>query len=200
MLRTKTEDKEQGTESKRQFTGGMPRTVKISMVAVLSATAIGASYGRPVALNVEPMSLIVFLSGLALGVKLGAVTGIISMTVYSTYNPLGPAPIPIFLAQIGCTAMFGAVGGLLGRSHDGEESRIVSSLKMGAVGLYLTLVYDLVTNLGFAVSFYGGDYGRALITGSYFMVIHVLSNTLFFGIAGPVASHYVLDTIRRGTA
>jgi len=197
-LGTKTNSRNYKADEKPRTARTMPRTVKISMTAVLSATAIGASYGRPVALNVEPMSLIVFLSGLALGVKLGVVTGIISMTVYSNFNPLGPAPIPIFLAQIGCMALFGVVGGLLGRSYNGEKSKTVSSLKMGAVGLYLTLVYDLVANLGFAISFYGGDYGLALITGSYFMIIHVLSNTLFFGIVGPVASHYMLKMIRGG--
>jgi hypothetical protein len=200
MLRTMRDDDEYKTEGKQHLAGSSPRTVKISMVAVLSAAAIAASYVRPVALNVEPISLIVFLSGFALGVQLGAVTGIISMTVYSTFNPLGPAPIPILLAQVGCTALFGVVGGLLGRSHNGEKSRIVSSLKMGALGLYLTLVYDLVTNLGFAIALYNGDYGLALMTGSYFMAIHVLSNTLFFGIAGPVASDHLSKMINQGGA
>jgi hypothetical protein len=65
---------------------------------------------------------------------------------------------------------------------------------MGAAGLYLTVIYDLVTNLGFAFSF-GLTYEEALIYGLPFMIIHVFTNTLFFSTVSPVLSRYMLKTI-----
>ena len=70
------------------------------------------------------------------------------------------------------------------------------SLMMGAAGFYLTLIYDLVTNLGFAISF-GQPYEVVLIVGGLeFMIIHVFTNTLFFGTLGPILSGYMLKTIK----
>jgi hypothetical protein len=68
---------------------------------------------------------------------------------------------------------------------------------MAAMGLYLTITFDLVTNLGWAISF-GMDYlTTVLIYGSVFMVVHVVGNTIIFGTIGPVLSHYVLKIVEK---
>jgi phage-related holin len=66
---------------------------------------------------------------------------------------------------------------------------------MGVAGFYLTLVFDLLTNLGAAISFYNGDYAIALILGLYFMAVHVVSNTIMFATIGPVVSRRVVNLI-----
>jgi hypothetical protein len=175
----------------------MPKSVKVSLTAMLSAAAISVSYARFWASNIEFTSLTIFLSGLVLGSRIGTLVGLITESVFSSLNPLGTAPLPIFLAQIGCMMLIGATGGIYSRLTDQSGGKIYSSLKMAAMGLYLTLVFDLVTNLGFAISFYGGNYAYALIVGSVFMVIHVVSNTVIFGTVGPVLSHYMTNMIEK---
>jgi uncharacterized membrane protein len=175
----------------------LPRSVKVSMTAIMSATALSLSYARFWAPNIEFTSLIIFLSGVTLGSRIGVLVGLVTESIFSTFNPLGPAPIPVFLAQIVCMMLIGATGGLFARFTGMGETRLNSSLRMAAIGLYLTIVFDLVTNLGWAFSF-GLDYPTTLlINGSVFMILHVVSNTIIFGTVGPVLSHYMLRIIRK---
>jgi uncharacterized membrane protein len=175
----------------------MPKSMRVSMAAMLSAVAISLSYARFWASNIEFTSLTIFLSGFMLGSRTGVLVGLVTESVFSSLNPLGSAPPPIFLAQIGCMMLIGAAGGLYGRLTDQSDMKLNSSIKMAAMGLYLTIVFDLVTNLGFAISFYGGNYEFALILGSPFMIVHVVSNTLIFGTIGPVLSHYMVRVIEK---
>lgn len=175
----------------------LPRSIRISMMAVLSATALSLSYARFWAPNVEFTSLIIFLSGFTLGSRVGALVGLVTESIFSNLNPLGAAPIPILLAQVGCMMLIGAAGGLLARWSQQSDTRLNSSLKMAASGLYLTMVFDLLTNLGFAISFYGGDYTIALIWGLPFMVVHVVGNTIIFGTIGPTLSNYMVRIVQK---
>ena len=167
------------------------------MTAVFSATALSLSYARFWAPNIEFTSLIIFVSGFVLGSRIGVLVGLITESIFSSFNPLGPAPIPVFLAQIACMMLIGATGGLFARFANKGETRLNSSLKMAAVGLYLTIVFDLVTNLGWAFSF-GLDYVTTLLVyGSLFMALHVIGNTIIFGTIGPALSHYVLKIVQK---
>jgi uncharacterized membrane protein len=167
------------------------------MTALLSATALALSYARFWAPNIEFTSLIIFVSGFVLGSRIGALVGLVTESVFSSLNPLGSAPIPIFLAQIGCMMLIGAMGGILARFTDTSDTNLNCSLRMAAMGLYLTIIFDLVTNLGFAISFMGGNYAAALISGSLFMVVHVTGNTIIFGTIGPVLSRQMLRIIQK---
>jgi hypothetical protein len=93
--------------------------------------------------------------------------------------------------------LIGATGGLFAKLTGRSDTKLNSSLKMAAMGLYLTVIFDLVTNLGFAISFTGGDYLLALISGSAFMIVHVVSNTIVFGTIGPVLSHYMVKIVEK---
>jgi hypothetical protein len=173
----------------------VPKSIEVSLIAILSATAISIAFVRSWAPNIEATSLITFTSGYVLGTRIGGLIGAFTEGVSSLFNPLGPAPMPIFVGQVGCMMLIGAVGGVIGRFSDRTETNSLNkSLMMGAAGLYLTIIYDLVTNLGFALSF-GTSYEIALIAGLAFMIIHVSTNTLFFGAVGPVLSRYMLKTI-----
>ncbi len=174
----------------------VPKSIEVSIIAILSATSISIAFVRSWAPNIEVTSLITFISGFVFGSRIGSLVGGFTEAVSSMFNPLGPAPPPIFAAQIGCMMLIGAVGGVIARFSDKSElGGLNKSLMMGAAGLYLTIIYDLVTNFGFALSF-GSSYETALIVGSYFMAIHVFTNTLFFGTVGPVLSRYMLKTVR----
>lgn len=183
----------------------MPRSTKVSIVAMLSATSIALSYALYWIPNIELTSLMIFLSGFALGSRNGIIVGLITELVFSNLNPLGPAPPAILLTQVGCMMLIGAVGGVIARFSGGSDTKLSSSLKLGVVGLYLTIFYDLVTDFGFALSFPVANdlllsYVTALIVGSPFMVVHVFSNALLFGTVGPVASRYMVKMIQNGGA
>ena len=173
----------------------LPRSIEISMIAILSATSISIAFVRSFLPNIEVTSLITFTSGFVFGSRIGGLIGGFTEGVSSIFNPLGPAPMPIFVGQVGCMLLIGVVGGVIGRFSDKTEmGNLNRSLMMGAAGLYLTVIYDLVTNLGFAFSF-GLTYEEALIYGLPFMIIHVFTNTLFFSTVSPVLSRYMLKTI-----
>jgi uncharacterized membrane protein len=175
----------------------IPKSVRASMTAMLSATALSLSYARFWAPNIEFTSLIIFLSGFTLGSRIGVLVGLVTESIFSSLNPLGAAPIPIFLAQIGCMMLIGATGGLFAKLTGKSDTKLNSSLKMAAMGLYLTIIFDLVTDLGFAISFYGGNYIQALIFGSPFMIVHVVNNMIVFGTIGPVLSHYMVKIVEK---
>jgi hypothetical protein len=193
-LRQSEDDSEKKLDAGRRRQT-LPRSIEISIIAVLSATSISIAFVRSWAPNIEVTSLITFTSGFVLGSRVGGLIGGFTESVSSFFNPLGPAPMPIFLGQVGCMMLIGVVGGVLARFS--ERTEMVSrrkALMMGAAGLYLTVIYDLVTNFGFALSF-GLPYEIALIYGLYFMIIHVSTNTLFFGTIGPILSRYMMKTI-----
>ena len=195
MRRAEDINKSKANSAKLQPT--MPKSVKVSMTAILAATALSLSYARFWAPNIEFTSLIIFLSGFTLGSRIGVLVGLVTESIFSSLNPLGAAPIPIFLAQVGCMMLIGATGGLFAKLTGKSDVKLNSSLKMAAMGLYLTIIFDLVTNLGFAISFTGGNYPLALIWGSAFMIVHVVSNTIVFGTIGPVLSHYLVKIVQK---
>ncbi|WXG47503.1 MAG: hypothetical protein WED05_12725 [Candidatus Atabeyarchaeum deiterrae] len=186
---------------------GVRKSVEVSIVAMLSATAISIGILRFWAPNIELTSLIAFLSGFVFGSRIGGLVGLVTMSVSSILNPLGSGAVwpAILLTQVSCMTLIGAVGGLVSRFSGRGDTALSLSLKMGAAGFYLTLIYDLVTNFGYALSFpLAPDlvtrYEIALIAGLYFMVIHVMSNILLFGVVGPVASRSITRVIQREEA
>jgi hypothetical protein len=192
----RAKDSSEGRLDEKRRKRSMPKSLEVSIIAILSATSISIAFVRSWAPNIEVTSLITFISGFVFGSRIGCLVGGFTEAVSSIFNPLGPAPLPIFVAQIGCMMLIGVVGGVVARFSDKSElGGLSKSLMMGAAGLYLTVIYDLVTNFGFALSF-GWSYEMALLYGSYFMVIHVFTNTLFFGTVGPVLSRYMLKTIK----
>jgi hypothetical protein len=197
MSKLTKNDEKVRMKQERSRSKTIPKSVKVSTAAILSATAVAASYVRPVQLNVEPMSLIVFLSGIALGWVAGGLIAGVSEAVFSEFNPLGPAAMPVFLAQIGCMVLIGIAGGVFAKFYSRTDPSRTTALKMGIVGANLTLIFDLVTNYGWAMV-QGLPYEIVLVFGLPFMVVHMVSNTLFFALAGPIASRYLVNIIAGG--
>ena len=102
--------------------------------------------------------------------------------IFVFFNPNGPQTIPLVgLAQILGFLLFGLAGGLLRpvilRNH--ESTRI--ALLLAGCGLVFTFIYDISTNLAFAITF--GPFWPSLISGLGFGLIHIISNTIIFGIS-----------------
>lgn len=148
------------------------------MVALLSAAAIASNYlliGVP---NVKFMDLIVFTAGFIMGPTMGASTGVMVWLVYGTINPYGFS-LPILGATMLGESIYGVAGGLYGKGP--RQSGYGVDPWAAVMGFMLTFVYDIFTNIVSAYTV-GIPISIGLMTGIPFMLAHVLSNTMFFGL------------------
>ena len=168
-------------------------TRDISLVTVLTALCIGSDYALIGIPNVKIMDLVVFATGFVFGAPIGAATGALTWMVYGIINPLGFS-LPLWLSTMIGEAAFGIVGGILGRINYKASEKTFSvfrfSLEMGLWGLILTIIYDLFTNIVFAVTF-GLPVIAAIVTGwfipPFFGILHEASNfVLFFSALYPL--------------
>jgi hypothetical protein len=153
-------------------------------------TALVAALGFALAgvPNIEMMTLAAFVSGALLGPVRGASVGAGGMAVYSAFNPYGIAPPPVFLAQTVGLGIVGAAGGGIGSRHPPEARRRwpTALLFAGGVGAGLTLLYDLLTNLGTAVAIGAvRDPWPVVAGGVAFGVWHIAWNAALFAVCAP---------------
>lgn len=161
--------------------------IRVALVAILAALAIGGNYALSALPNVELSSVMVFLGGFLFGPVIGGLVGFIAMVIYQFWNPWGAFIPPIGMAVIGCTVLIGIVGGILGKALQRlDYSDSQWCLLPALFGILLTLFYDLVTNLAYSLSF-SVPFIVALLSGLPFTLIHVISNAMLFGLlAQPV--------------
>jgi hypothetical protein len=162
--------------------------IKIAKMGILIALAIGLNFALKVLSleipNVELISFVVFSSGYLLGIVEGGIVGFLTMFIYSVFSPFGMPTLPILVAQIISMTLIGVTGGVVAKPSWLAEAKIVNYLMIGVIGLVLTLVYDLLTNL--AVAYMVGQLIPVLIGGAIFSLIHISSNTVIFTVLAPV--------------
>jgi len=160
-------------------------TLKIARMGIFIALAIVLKYVLPQVPNVEPISFVVFSSGYILGAVQGGVVGLLTIFVCSVFSPYGMAPLPILIAQVISMTFVGLAGGMIAKlAWFLGPNMTANLLTVGAVGLVVTLVYDLLTNL--AVAYMVGQLMPVLIGGVAFSLIHIISNTIMFAALSPV--------------
>jgi len=170
------------------------RSKAIAITSIFSALTIASTYATALIPNVEPMSFLVFVSGYLFGSIIGVSVGIISMTIYTSWNPWGPAIPVISFAQIGSMALIGFIGGLLGR-HKKKKLTHIDAYTLAIIGGFLTIFYDLITTLAMTIVFgVIEEYPLFLISGALFMVTHVVSNILIFGFASRPVINSLYDS------
>lgn len=158
---------------------------KASLIAILAATALGGNYALSGVPNVELSSVVVFLSGFLFGITIGSLVGFTTMTIYQFLNPWGVFIPPIGGAVIACTVFIGIVGGIAGRNF--QLSKMVGVgwvTGLAFLGVTTTLFFDLVTNYAYSITFHV-PYLVALAFGLPFLLLHVTSNGLLFGLLTP---------------
>jgi hypothetical protein len=175
----------------------------ISLITVLTALCVGGSYALIALPNIKIMDLVVFTTGFMFGIPVGAITGVLAWIVYGIINPFGFS-FPIWLSTMAGEAVFGIVGGILGRINYKTPEKAFNvfrfSLEMGLWGLILTIVYDLLTNIVFAVVF-DVPIVAAIVMGwfvpPFFGILHEGSNfILFFSAVYPLTK--IIRTFRGG--
>lgn len=165
-------------------------TVRVPvLMGLFAGTAVGAGYLLAGIPNVELMSLVAALGGVALGPARGAVVGALAAGVFSLASPYGlPAPL-LLAAQMAGLGCAGAVGGVAGRrvrvAPESAPGRPWRSWPQAAfAGLVVTVVYDGLTNLAILASF-DLPAGIVLAGALPFFLVHAATNVVFFTVIFP---------------
>lgn len=148
---------------------------------MLTALCIGIQL-TPRPPNVEFTSLICFTVGVIFGAWTGAFLGGMTMFINGFFSPWGFAGLIMPFQMIGMV-IIGIAGGIYRKSLKGNpsSSRLIS-IEVAALGAFLTLIYDIITNAGFALLF-NLDLIFVLIIGTWFTIIHVGSNSALFALS-----------------
>jgi hypothetical protein len=158
------------------------KILKITLLSILAAACLSVQL-LPRPMNLEFTSVIVFVAGMVFGVLFGALLGTSVMFVNGFLSPYGFAGIILPFQIIGMTSI-GVAGGLYSKMAKFSLSK-GGFIETAILGAFLTFIYDVVTNVGTAVSISGLPFPQALIlvliTGAVPSVIHVGWNTVLFG-------------------
>ena len=157
-------------------------TTKIALLVVMASVAIASNYLLIGVVNIKFMDLIVFTCGYVMGSGFGGVLGILIWLVYGSLNPYGFEVFMLATTML-MEGLIGITGGILqGTMNIGLNRK--PDLRLAIIGFILTLGYDIVTNIVSALTV-GIPIPVAMISGIPFMLVHELSNAVFFGFGGP---------------
>jgi uncharacterized membrane protein len=164
-------------------TGAKKMQVKnIALLAVMTSLCVGIQL-TPRPPNIEFTSLICFLTGFLFGSFFGISVGALTMLLNGFLSPwgFGATNIPF---QILGMALIGFVGGAYRKScsRTGNPSVRWFSLEVSLLAAFLTLFYDLITTVSYVMLF-NVNIVITLISGAWFTIVHVVSNTVLFGTA-----------------
>jgi len=119
----------------------------ITRVALFSALIYILSWATIYLPNVKVIFFIIFSAGFLWGGVAGCLVGTIGMGIWTFFNPLGPAGLPIAFAQILGAGMCGPIGALLKWMPWLRMNRIGFGALLGSAGAICTLLYFIPVNL-----------------------------------------------------
>jgi hypothetical protein len=150
--------------------------------------------------NVELVTFLCFVSGYLLGAVLGAVVAACGMGAHSLFNVMGTVVPPVWAAQVASYAIVGAAGGIIGPAIVRAPRRWLGATLAVAVGVGLTILYQVVVNLVSYVTFSSDVSPWVFIwSGIAFAAVQVAWNAGVFLVALPPTLR-VLAPFRRELA
>lgn len=162
------------------------KTLTIALISVLAVLCLVIQISpRPP--NVEFTSLFTFFTGFIFGSVIGGLFGGFVMLINGFLSPWGFAGLNMPFQMAGM-ALIGLAGGIY-RKFAYEQFSVEFCVEIAVLGAFLTVVYDLVTNFGYAIfqTITGVPFNVAFIIalayGTLFSIVHVLSNAAVFGVA-----------------
>jgi energy-coupling factor transport system substrate-specific component len=157
--------------------------------ALLVALCVAIGYLFLLIPNFEFITASIFISGFLLGPRYGFIIGAMAEMIFSLFNPYGAPSLPLLLAQVASMAVTGLVGGWLAGAGWRKCPLWLQMILFALVGFLLTLLFDALTTLSFAVLMAAGDVRKiwlTFISGMGFYLVHLLVNTLSFALLVPV--------------
>ncbi len=166
----------------------------LAIAAMMTALALAGNYALAAIPNVELGSCILFTTAYVFGLVMAVWCTLIMSILYSVFNPWGAFVPQIWFSQLLGWLLMATIGAMMGFGRQGCGKKS-ASFELGGVGAVVTLFFDLITNLGYSWAF-DVPYSIALIAGVRFMVVHVASNAILFGMLIPRVDHIIRNTLR----
>ena len=164
---------------------------RLSYAALMVAAGLTGVYAEQIP-NFEVLTLVVFCSGVLLGVRDGVLVGAVSELIYSLLNPYGAVHPLVTLAQVAGIAASGLAGGLAARAGLASRGPALRAAALAAIAIGVTAGFDLLTNLAAGVVY--GQMKLTLIGGIPFSLVHIATNVALFAVVGTplvaVFAHY----------
>ncbi len=176
-------------------------STRSALIAVFVGLSLGTNYALSDLPNVKFMDSFDFIATYLFGLSIGLPVVILTRTIYALVNPWGPAS-GWLIALLVLGDCFYAIAGLFARKvslleRNGEA--VQRSLKLGLLGLFSALAFDLMTNIGSGLLVLTGPttqvwLGRAVIWGLITMnfplplgILHEVTDFLFFATLVPAS-------------
>ena len=162
---------------------------KLVRASIFTALAIGLGFSLLMVPNVELITVIVFLSGLTLGVRWGILVGGTAEFIFSVLNPFGSGLVfpPLLISQVVSMILIGAFGGFLRSVFYKKKYSSKRIAILAITGFILTFLFDSLTTLSYPVSV-GFDFPQTFgiyLSGIGFTLLHQISNAIIFPIVIP---------------
>lgn len=154
-------------------------TRQLAVFSILASTCVAIQLSPRIG-NVEFTSLITFTVGVFFGGLIGGLFGAIVMFINGFLSPWGVAGFVMPFQMVGM-AIIGIAGSIYIRYGTEESSRRLFA-EAAVLGAFLTLIYDIITNSGVAIQAQSA-FLSVFLFGIPMSILHVVSNTVFFGFA-----------------
>jgi uncharacterized membrane protein len=175
------------------------KTKDIAFLGIYIALVVGLGYALVVVPNVELVTVMIFLSGVLMGVKRGVIIGGVSELLFSSLNPMGSGLLfpPMLIAQIIAMSIVGAIGGLLREYLVNSKGRNVNVIIIGVIGFGLTLFYDVIVSLAYPISAGFGfrETVGVVFAGIGFSLVHIVVNSTIFALVVPTVVKKVIPAV-----
>ncbi len=172
----------------------LDRTRWVSITAIMTALALVGNYSLVFIPNVELGSLVLFATAYVFGPGMALWCTLIMSIVYGTINPWGGFFPLIWLTQVVGWTYVVVAGATIGHRGDAPATDVFSPIELGVVGAGVTIVFDMVTTVGYSLTF-SVLFVIALIGLLPFMILHVLSNAILFASVLPGINKSVRETL-----
>jgi hypothetical protein len=153
-------------------------------VALFSALAYVAALVSIYIPNVSLSFIVIFVSGVLFGFKVGLAVGGLGEFLWTMFNPLGMAPIPLICAQVTAMILVGGLGALaLGRSYSTRTTKLGFAW-YAFYGLAAGLIFQIIVN-AVDTLLYGRSW-KYFAAGLVFSLATIISNAVLFPLFYPV--------------
>ena len=172
---------------------------KIAETGIFLALFLGLAYAFCYVPNLEFITMTAFLSGLLLGWKRGIFVALIGEAIFSLANPFGsslafPSLLLAQLISFGFFALLGASFRIFTLSIMKRSPSLMAFI-LGITGLFLTLTYNVITTLSYALTS-GFDVSQtvaSILSGIPFYLINLIANTISFSMIITFVLKYVIN-------
>lgn len=154
---------------------------RVALLAALAYVAALASIYIP---NVSLSFIVIFASGAVFGITTGMAVGGIGEFLWTVFNPLGMASLPVTIAQVVAMMLVGGIGAVVRRRAIMTKTAPLGFAVFALLGLSCGAVFQLILN-GVDTLLYGQSW-KYLMAGLGFSLATIVSNAIIFPVCYPV--------------